>query len=161
MEQLNLFDFQNDEGGGLTPRQWALYRLIKKNTLEGRKTTQREICDAIEGYHYSEKGGHDCCPTIWADIFGDRGIDWSPEIQKTIICEDFQYWIGDEEEVSAFLDKLWNVGIAPRLKRFWAIKGKIKEDGQGQLLSCRGEPIYDDSKARGYVEAFLDHAEFE
>jgi len=167
-EQLNLFDFQvetitnRDEPKvepkyRLTPRQWALYRLIKENTEQGRKTTQKEICEKIEGYewHTKESGSHDHCPQIWEDINGEKGINWAAEVQKTIIPKDFEYWIGTKEEVNDYLDFLWR-SLAPRLRRYWAIVNKARQDGQGQLFSCQGRIIDDESQARGYIEAFLN-----
>lgn len=167
-EQMNLFDFQVeevkvervDDEYKLTPRQEALYRLIKQNTLEGRKTTQAEICDKIEGYSYNNgTNSHDHCPQIWIDISGERGINWSPSKEKIIIVKDFEYWIGSKEEVKAYLSELWNVGISPRLKRYWALVDKNNSDGKGKLFTCRGDLMKDDSKARRYVEAFLEHPE--
>ena len=162
-EQLSLFDFQPEEPqvaeakSNLTPRQRALYRLIKKNTLEGRKTTQKEICDKIEGYTYIDsKNSHDHCPQIWVDIEGKEGLNFSPSIQKIIIQRDFEYWIGNKEEVDEYLAFKWSQ-IEPRLIRYWALKSKTEEDGQCQLFDCDGKLIVDGSKARGYVEAYLDH----
>ena len=166
-EQLNLFDFGVDEiepakaepKSRLTPRQWALYRLIKENTLQGRKTTQEEICGKIEGYSYIDsKNSHDHCPQIWIDIEGETGINFDPGIQKIVIQRDFLYWIGSKEEVDEYLDYKWAM-ISPRLKRYWTLIGKAKTDGQCQLFDCDGKPIVDGSKARGYVEAFLKHPE--
>ena len=167
-EQLNLFDFAVEEvepiraepESELTPRQRALYRLIKENTLQGRKTTQREICDKIEGYSYIDsKNSHDHCPQIWVDVEGEDGLNFSPSIQKIIIMRDFEYWIGNEEEVEDYLTFKWKA-IAPRLVRYWMLKSKVANDGQGQLFDCDGKLILDGSRARGYVEAFLNHPDF-
>ena len=168
-EQMNLFEFAVEDVSpkaepktALTPRQWALYRLIKQNTEQGRKTTQREICVVVEGYEWNEKDGntHDHCVSIWNDLNGAKGLNFSPEIQKIVITENFEYWIGDREEVADYLNSLWKE-LMPRLIRYWKLKAKQKEDGQGQIFSCHGELIDDDSAARGYIEAFLEHPKFD
>lgn len=166
-EQLNLFDFQVENVRvepkyRLTPRQWALYRLIKENTEAGRKTTQREICEKVEGYewHTKESGSHDHCPQIWEDINGEKGINWAAQVQKTIISQDFEYWLGNDEEIDDYIGKMWFSGIYPRLRRYWALVGKRKSHGQGQIFSCEGNLIDDESKARGYIDAFMEHPKF-
>lgn len=143
----------------LTPRQWALYRLIKENTEQGKKTSQNEVYEQIEGYEWTENS-HDHCPAIWQDINGSQGINWHYRITKTIIIDNNEYWIGDEEEVNKYLDKLW-ASLEGRLFRFWAIKNKAKAHGQMELLDREGKEIADGSKARGWVEAFLTHPDFD
>lgn len=162
-EQLNLFDFQIEEvkaepKSNLTPRQWALYRLIKENTEQGRKTTQREICDKIPEYTWNEKGSgaHDHCPSIWTDIYGDDGINFNPHIHKIIDGTNFEYFVCNEEEAQAFADKLWKA-LEPRLTRYWATVAKIESDGQCQLFDADGKLITEGSGARGYIESFLQH----
>ena len=166
-EQLNLFDFQVEEETKvepkfrLTPRQWALYRLIKKNTDEGRKTTQREIFEEIPGYewHRKEFGAHDHCPMVWNDIEGEKGLNYSPEIQKTIIIKDFEYWIGNKEEIAEYLNAKWR-RLSPALTRYWDLIKKVAQDGQCQIFSCQGELIDEDGRARGYIEAYATHGKF-
>lgn len=161
IEQLSLFDSQVEvvepvrvePSYELTPRQWALYRLIKANTLEGRKTTQREICNAIPEYEWVDNDKvHDHCSSIWGDI---NALNFHPNIQKTIISDNFEYWIGSKKEVEAYCDKLWQA-ISPRLSRYWNIVKKMKLDGQGQIFSARGDLIDEDSKARSYIESFIN-----
>ena len=168
-EQLNLFAFaaetvepvKAEPKSKLTPRQWALYRLIRENTEAGRKTTQEEICEKVEGYTYLPKeAGHDRCPAIWVDIEGEDGLNFSPSIQKIVIQRNFEYWIGNEDEVEDYLAYKWNM-IMPRLMRYWALRSKVRNDGQCQLFDCDGKLIVDGSKARGYVEAFLNHPDFD
>lgn len=161
IEQLSLFDSQVEvvepvrvePSYELTPRQWALYRLIKANTLRGRKTTQREICNEIPEYEWVDNDKvHDHCSSIWGDI---NALNFHPNIQKTIISDNFEYWIGSEKEVEAYCDKLWQA-ISPRLSRYWNIVKKMKLDGQGQIFSARGDLIDEDSKARSYIESFIN-----
>ena len=90
---------------------------------------------------------------------GEEGLIFSPEIQKTVIYKNYEAWIGNKEEVEEFLDDYWR-SISPKLKRYWNLVNRIKNDGQGQLFSCQGDLIKEDSEARGYIEAFLFHNPF-
>lgn len=164
LEQLDLFatcscDFEEEQQekvverkSELTPRQWALYRLIYNNSIVfNRKTTQKEICDSIRGYEWNDDPTtHDHCSAIWSDITANN-LSFSHD--KVIISKNFEYWIGSEEETKEFLDDLWKQ-LAPRLMRYWFYKAKIKRNGQGKLLSNELNPITDDSKAREFVESF-------
>ena len=169
-EQLDLFEFdfngneikeklpkaQEDTDKKLTPRQWATYRLIKENSLNGRKTTQKEIFEKVDGYVWNEEiSAHDHCVAIGSDI---RIINLSYETEKIICYKDFEYWLGTKEETENFIDDLWTQ-LAPRLYRYWFYKKKISNDGQCQLLSRQLKPIDETSKAREYIESFLNLGE--
>ena len=136
----------------LTPRQWALYRLIKYNSLvEHRKTTQKEICEKIDGYEWNDdEKCHDHCVPIWKDI---KDNNESYEHDKIIISKNFEYWIGNEEETQEFLNQLWK-DLCPRLVRFWNYKTKVARNGQGQLFSTKLNPIDENSKARAFIESY-------
>ena len=166
MTQLDLFATSNtnfeeerkekelEKVSNLTPRQWALYRLIYENSINRqRKTTQREIYEALKNYGYEwndSESTHDHCSAIWTDITANN-LSFSHE--KIIISKNFEYWIGDKEETQKFIDELWGQ-LAPRLMRYWFYKEKVKGNGQGKLLSNQLMPIDDDSKAREFVESF-------
>lgn len=166
-EQIDLFESVNEPEeeqkeepkSELTPRQWALYRLIKYNSLvEHRKTTQKEICDKLGetfGYKWVETSGenHDHCSTIWKDI---KDNNESYEHDKIIISKNYEYWIGNEEETQEFLNELWN-NLCPRLVRYWNYKQKVARNGQGQLFSTKLNPIDENSKAREFIESYNDH----
>ena len=139
----------------LTTRQWALLNLLKQNSFaEHRKTSQKEICDKLAkyGYKWRETSGenHDHCSTIWNDV---AAINLSYDTDKLIISDNYEYWLGNEEETLDFIDGLWN-DLEPRLVRYWAYLKKVKRNGQGQLLSRRLEPIGENSKARSYIESY-------
>lgn len=149
--QLDLFETTEEET--LTPRQWALWRLIEHNSLiEHRKTSQREIFENVEGYEWNEKETcHDHCPAIWADINANNESDYH---DKIIISKDFEYWIGSQRETEAFLRRLWRQ-VSPRLKRFWKYTKKTKLDGTGKLLSNQGSPIEEhNNNIKLFHEAF-------
>lgn len=160
VEQIDLFyaasleEEPKETKSNLTPRQWALYRLIKHNSLvEYRKTTQREICDQLKEYGYEwneDEKCHDHCSAIWKDI---KDNNESYEHDKIIISNNFEYWIGNEEETQEFLDKLWK-DLCPRLVRYWNYKQKVARNGQGQLFSTKLNPIDENSKAREFIESY-------
>lgn len=136
----------------LTSRQWRLLDLIKINSvIEHRKTTQKEICESIDGYEWNDdEKCHDHCPAIWNDI---KDINLSYETDKLIISDKFEYWIGNKEETNDFIDKLWN-DLEPRLKRYWAYLKKVERDGQGILIDRKGKLIEEDSQARRFIESY-------
>ena len=159
-EQLDLFKQaekeikQEEPKSELSPRAWALYRLIKHNSLvEHRKTTQKEICDKLADYGYKyddEKKSHDHCTAVWKDI---KDNNESYEHDKIIISKNFEYWIGNEEETQEFLNQLWK-DLCPRLVRYWNYKTKVARNGQGQLFSTKMNPIDENSKARAFIESY-------
>jgi len=138
----------------LTPRQWKLLELIKHNSLvEFRKTTQKEICDRLKDYGYEwndDIKAHDHCTMIWSDI---KDINLSYETDKLVISDNFEYWLGCEQETKDFIDKLWN-DLEPRLMRYWAYLKKIERDGQGIMIDRKGNAIDEDSQARAFVESY-------
>lgn len=154
VEQLDIFKESEEKKSDLTPRQWALYRLIKHNSLvEHRKTTQKEICDTLfeYGYKYNDSiTAHDRCTMIWKDIVKNN---LSIEHDKIIISDNFEYWIGNEEETQEYLDQLWK-DLCPRLVRYWNYRQKVARNGQGQLLTTQLNPIDEDSKARAFIESY-------
>ena len=156
-QQLDLFvesEPMKEYKSELTPRQWALFRLIKHNSLvEHRKTTQKEICDTLGdyGYKYNDNiKAHDHCTMIWSDIAKNN---LSFEHDKIIISDNFEYWIGNKEETQEFLDQLWK-DLCPRLVRYWNYKQKVARNGQGQLFSTKLNPIDESSKARAFIESY-------
>ena len=163
-EQLDLFatancDYEEEQkekarerNSDLTPRQWAVYRLIYANSMVlHRKTTQREIYESVNGYEWNDSEScHDHCPAIWTDITANN-LSFSHD--KLIISKNFEYWIGDKEETQEFIDALWEQ-LEPRLNRYWKYKAKAKLDGQGKLLSNDLQPINDSSKAREFIESY-------
>lgn len=148
-EQLDIFETSQSR---LTPRQWALWRLVEHNSLvEHRKTTQREIFEKVSGYTWNDdEKAHDHCTAIWNDI---KDNNESLEHDKIIISKNFEYWIGSERETKQFTDGLWKA-LSPRLKRYWKFVNKLKLHGQGKLLSNQDNPIDSDSLAKQFHEVF-------
>ena len=85
----------------LTSRQKATYELIKKNSLEGKITTQRDlfenypISEHKDGYVWNDSPyNHDNCSQIWRDVVA---INFSEEVEEIIIAKDFTYKIATNE----------------------------------------------------------------
>lgn len=163
-EQLDLFETVTEDTlqqihdehyqeSHLTPRQWALYRLIYENSFtHHRKTTQKEICDTIMGYDWNDKENvHDHCPAVWKDI---KDNNESMEHDKIIISKNFEYWIGSEKETREFLKGLWDA-LCPRLQRYWRFVDKISRNNRGKLLSNQDDPLT--AKAKLFHECFNDY----
>ena len=87
-EQLDLFSTSNtdyeeeqkekkvESASKLTPRQWALYRLIYENSIQRqRKTSQREIYETLKDYGYECK----IDPRYW---FEDYNKTWWKDFEK-------------------------------------------------------------------------------
>lgn len=141
----------------LNTRQWTTYNLISRNTHAGHKTTIGEIIghypitDYEDGYTFAKKSSHDPCKMVWKDIIT---INASSEIEKIIIIDNFTYRLATEEEAKAYYERL-RLKALKAMARAYCVKMKIKADGQGKLISCHGDPIDDESKARRFVEAFM------
>lgn len=143
----------------LNSRQWKTYELIKKNSLEGKITTQIDIINNYpislyeDGYKLNVSNNtSDLCPEIWRDI---EEINFSPRIEKIVIVNKFTYKITESKEESEEYAKKFLINGLRKLKRHWNIINKIKLDGQVKLLSNEGNVIDDNSKARTYFETYL------
>ncbi len=148
----NAHDKKYQEPKKLTPRQWALLHLVKINSQNGEKTTQRQIYDYCNGYEWNDDDTcHDHCPAIWNDI---KDINLSYETDKLIISKNFEYWLGNEQETLDFISRLWN-DLEPRLMRYWAYLKKVNRDGQMTLVDRKGNVITENSKARRFIESYL------
>lgn len=166
IEQIDLFaasmcDYEEEQKekererkSSLSPRCWALYRLIYENSINHqRKTTKREIYETLKHYGYEwndSETTHDNCSAIWNDITANN-LSFSHD--KIIISKNDEYWIGNEQETQEFIEDLWKQ-LAPRLMRYWFYKTKVERNGQGKLLSNDLNPIEDTSKAREFVESY-------
>lgn len=122
----------------MTERQLATYSLIKKNSLEGKITSQRQlyenypISEHKDGYVWNDSPNtHDNCSRIWSDIVA---INFSEEVDQIIVAKNFTYKIAkDKQEAEQFANYYLRGGLR-KLKRYWQIVNKIKLDGQGALF---------------------------
>lgn len=137
--------------------QWKLYNFLKKSAMKDPNhwVTHEEICDALpEEFFLNHRACRKkCCSSIQMNIIK---INNSKEIEKIIMYKNQSYKlaINREEAIEFVKTKLLNKGCRI-LKRYWQLFDKISKDGQGKLLSTRGDVIDEESKARPYVEAFV------
>ena len=150
----------------LTPRQWWLYDFVKKATSSqpGKWLSQDEIVEGIwcdlsychdDKYEINENPrSHDRCILIWLDV---EAINKSPEVDKVILVNDHSYKmaVSYEEADTFYLGQIRKRAIAS-LVRYSNAKRKCKADGQGKLLSLDLKPIDEESKAKAFIEAYVD-----
>lgn len=121
----------------LTDRQKATYSLIKKNSLEGNTTTQRQlfenypISEHKDGYSWSTKpNSHDNCSQVWSDIVA---INFSSDVDEIIIAKDFTYKIARNSQEATDFAKRYILSAKAKLSRYGAIIRKIKANGTSRL----------------------------
>jgi len=139
----------------LTTRQWDLYKYIKFKTSQGCWTDKQDICDNVVGYKIQTTTNSTStiknCPAIYQDI---KAINNSDEIEKIIVVDSNKIYLGSEQHCKDYAEKL-KAKALKLLKRSWALTHKINSDGQGKIISCQGNVIDKESKARVFVEAFV------
>ena len=136
----------------LTSRQKATYELIKKNSLAGIITTQKQICDNFpisehkDGYKRSnDPYSHDNCSQIWKDIVE---INFSDEVEEIIIAKDFTYKIATNEPEATIFAKSYLYQGLRKIARYGAIKRKIKANGVGKFS--------EDNEELHFIDTFLE-----
>ena len=153
----------------LTPLEWAVYNTIKETTVnENRTISQKELVEKVNEQFgcailkYTQK-----CTNCKNDSKGDhcyalidlvRAINESEEVEKIIVVKAYSYKLGTIEECEEY----YNIAMKRAyhfLKKASTISRKMKRDGQGKLISCQGKEITIDSKAREFVEAYIDGKE--
>ena len=140
----------------LTPTLWDLYNFIKHRSLQGEKTTVKDICDFLPNtYHLNAKESNfSNCPNLYKDI---DLINESSEVEKIIVKDNNNFHLATEEEAYAYEQKL-KIRALKLFKKYWAVNFKISNNNQGKLLGCGGEVIDEHSHARRFTEAFIDEA---
>lgn len=141
-------------------RQWKLYNFLKISAQKNpdKWVTHEEICAALPDdfkmNHVAVK--KKCCSMIQQQVIE---INSSSEIEKIIMYKNQSYKLAaSSEEAIDFIKKKLLYKGCRILKRYWQLYDKIINDGQGKLLSTRGDVIDEESKARPYVEAFIKKA---
>lgn len=136
----------------MTTRRWTLYNYIKAN----KKVNTRDICrDLPEHYTLATSDRiHNPCVLVNTDV---DAINASPEIEKIIVHDrEYNFWLAtNKEETVAFAEQLYKKRALRALKKYWNMLAKADADGQGKLISCKGDIIDGNSKAREFVEAFV------
>ncbi len=152
----------------LTRRQHETYRLIKARTEAGNVTTISQIVSNYkkdepypDGYIWRDKTSwnHDNCSNVWKDI---NAINRSLEIEKSILFDSKgNFWCARSlEEVQEYVDKRYKKRAMILLARASILLYKARQNAQGKLLSVRNEPIDKKSRARAFVESFVNSGDF-
>ena len=140
----------------MTERQLATYSLIKKNSLEGKTTSQHQlyenypISEHKDGYKRSnDPYSHDNCSQIWKDIVE---INFSEEVEEIIIAKDFTYKIATNEPGATIFAKRYLYQGLRKIARYGAIKRKIKANGVGKFSEDKEELHFIDTFLEKYKE---------
>lgn len=95
---------------------------------------------------------HDICSLFNQDM---AEINDNPEIDKFILLRNNQFKIATAEEAKEEVERLKDRAMR-LLVRMSKLSNKIKSHGQGKLLSNRLDPIDEESRAREYIETFIN-----
>lgn len=146
-----------NESHSLTPKLWQLYNFIKARTLAGEKTSVKDICEEMpEDYYLNEKESNfSNCPKLYKDI---DILNESTEIEKIIVKDNNNFHLATEEEANEYSAKL-KLRALKLLKKHWIVENKISVDGQGKIILAQDMPIDEKSKARAFVESFVEEAQ--
>lgn len=139
----------------LTTRQWKTYNAIKEATENGKTISRRELYLLQPNeYEWNDNARtHDQCLSIRNDV---NAINDSEEIEKIVIYDakgNFKL-AETAEEVYDFLYRVYCRVAVEKFRKMRRIKQKMSANGQGKLISTKGDVIDDNSKARDYVEAY-------
>lgn len=142
----------------LRPREWALYKYLRQVAIEDptRWVSHKEICTALpELFTLNHLACKKLCSSSIQKVV--IAINDSPYIEKIILYDKQMYKLAScSEEAQKFLnDKLLDKG-ARIISRYWKLSNKVAKDGQGKLLSTRGDLIDERSKARRFVETYVN-----
>lgn len=136
----------------LTTRQWQLYNLLKSNP--DKWFSQKEICDAVDGYEYVERD-NDRCPAIRID---KNEINANDRVDKIIVMKNYCFKIGTLEEYTeeraAHIRRLKN-----QVKFIKDMDAKFERNGQVKLFNNILEELKPENEQ--YHETFIKKNEFE
>ena len=142
------------ESQDLTTSLWDLYNFIKERSLNGEKTTVRDVCEQFpETYHLNDKESNFTnCPNLYKDI---DLLNSSYQIEKIIVKDYNNFHLATKEDANKYANKI-KFKALKLLKKYWVVQRKIDKDGQGKCIGANGQPIDDKSKARRFYESFID-----
>lgn len=128
----------------LTTRQWKLYNYLKDMyNINNKYISKREICEALPEYYQIKDGEKRTCVQIEFDI---RAINESQTIQKIIVSNSKGYKIGNQEEVTQYLNKRFRRD-GRNMKLNWQLANKVALDHQTRLQLFGNE--------RDFIETFI------
>lgn len=118
-----------DEIKNLNPRQWDLYNFLKKQYADGVYISKAQICEALPEHYQMKEKETRTCRILEDDV---REINDCPTIQKIIVSNSKGYKIGNQAEVTEYLNKRFRRDYKS-LKLNWALANKVALDGQMRL----------------------------
>ena len=101
----------------MTYRQEKLVEYLRTDTT--RQFTQKEICENVEGYRYTNDIRNHCSE-IWGDV---EEINNDPENNVFIQYKKYKCKIATSSEVEKMIDKKM-VNALKEFKRYWKLKKK-------------------------------------
>lgn len=139
----------------LTTRQWKTYNAIKEATKKGGTISRRELyLLQPKDYVWNDNSkSHDNCVAIRTDV---DAINESEEIEKIVVYDskgNFKL-AENAEEAYDFLYRVYCKVAVEKFRKMRLIKQKMSANGQGKLISTKGDVIDEKSKAREYVETY-------
>lgn len=142
----------------LTPMDWKIYLAIKDATAIYGYITSEDLCKQLnleidEDAHKRNLSRKSIFLYERCEI-----INNSPEIEKIIIWDRYSNYhlARNVEEVKEFVMRVYANPAIKKLAKMKNLVNKSKEDGQGKIVSCQDKSIDEESKARDYVEAFMN-----
>lgn len=116
-------------------RAFALYNLLM--AAPDKWWTQKEICDYVGGYVYTERP-NDRCASIRNDMLW---LNNNSEVEKIVVCENYCFKIATEQETkhyyAARIRRLKN-----QVKQCKDLEHKIKRNGHADFLEERWWETY-------------------
>ena len=156
-------NIERNESYELTPRQWWLYRLVKKASEENRKLYVAEIVRAQDNdkangvltfddlYQFKDAdGNHSNCPQMYED---KDIINENDKIDKILCVSNGQFYLGTERESIIYHNKLMH-NVCRDSHKAKIIRDKISQEGQCKLFTYDLVEM-EKSKGRDYHEAFV------
>lgn len=146
----------------MNTRQWNFYKLLKKyyethgeiywvSKQEIVRDINEQCDEKVYALNYSMRA-HDLCSQLNADM---KAINESPEIDKFVLLKDNYFKIATKQEAEEEIERLKKraMNLLVRMSR---LSSKVKNHGQGKLLSNRLDEIDEESQAREYIETFIE-----
>lgn len=128
----------------MNTRQWDLYKYLKSRYEEKVYISKFEICQAFPQYYVYGEGKERKCRLIERDV---RIINNDENIQKIIVSNKDGYKIGNETEVTSYLNRRFRrAGKAMKLN--WILANKVGLNKQTRLALFGNE--------REVIEAYME-----
>lgn len=140
----------------LTPLHWCVYRFIENSTLDEKNTVSQEeiykhCLDQGHKVTWNENVANHNCHCRWLVKIVDE-LNVALEIDHLISHHNYRYWIASEKEAEALVE-FYDKKIENASSRKWAVKAKMRRNGQGKTTTNRADPM-PGSKAEPFHETY-------